>query len=117
MIDVETHICPCCGKRLHRIGETVKETFDVVPMQYRVKRIMRPRYGCRGCRQGVLQASAPAQAVEGGMVTEALPAHIAAMKYGAAVIPPGRDACRAGHRARPPGADFVDGPRRLVASA
>ncbi|MCP2223747.1 transposase [Bradyrhizobium elkanii] len=82
VIDVETDICPCCGERLHRIGETVKEAFDVVPMQYRVKRIMRPRYGCRGCRQGVLQAAAPAQAVEGGMVTEALLAHIAVMKYG-----------------------------------
>ncbi|WP_370146000.1 IS66 family transposase [Bradyrhizobium elkanii] len=82
VIDVETDICPCCGERLHRIGETVKEAFDVVPMQYRVKRIMRPRYGCRGRRQGVLQAAAPAQAVEGGMVTEALLAHIAVMKYG-----------------------------------
>ena len=82
VIDVETDICPCCGERLHRIGETVKEAFDVVPMQYRVKRIMRPRYGCRGCRQGGLQAAAPAQAVEGGMVTEALLAHIAVMKYG-----------------------------------
>ncbi|MEY9604111.1 transposase [Bradyrhizobium japonicum] len=63
-------------------GETVKEAFDVVPMQYRVKRIVRPRYGCRGCRQGVMQAPAPAQAIDGGMVTEALLAHIAVMKYG-----------------------------------
>jgi hypothetical protein len=43
---------------------------------------MRPRYGCRGCRQGVLQAPAPAQAIDGGMVTEALLAHVAVMKYG-----------------------------------
>ena len=82
VIDIESHICPCCGERLHKIGETVKEAFDVIPMQYRVKRIVRPRYGCRGCRQGVLQAPAPAQAIDGGMVTEALPAHIAVMKYG-----------------------------------
>ncbi|WP_249164006.1 IS66 family transposase [Bradyrhizobium liaoningense] len=82
VIDVESHICPCCGERLHKIGETVKEAFDVVPMQYRVKRIVRPRYGCRGCRQGVMQAPAPAQAIDGGMVTEALLAHIAVMKYG-----------------------------------
>ncbi|MGY3372008.1 transposase [Bradyrhizobium sp. GM2.4] len=82
VIDIESHICPCCGERLHKIGETVKEAFDVIPMQYRVKRIVRPRYGCRGCRQGVLQAPAPAQAIDGGMVTEALLAHIAVMKYG-----------------------------------
>lgn len=82
VIDIESHICPCCGGRLHKIGETVKEAFDVIPMQYRVKRIVRPRYGCRACRQGVLQAPAPAQAIDGGMVTEALLAHIAVMKYG-----------------------------------
>lgn len=35
VIDIESHICPCCGERLHKIGETVKEAFDVVPMQYR----------------------------------------------------------------------------------
>lgn len=82
MIDIESHICPCCGERLHKIGETVKEAYDVIPMQYRVKRIVRPRYGCRGCRLGVLQAPAPAQPIDGGMVTEALLAHIAVMKYG-----------------------------------
>jgi transposase len=82
VIDIESHTCPCCGEQLHKIGETVKEAFDVIPMQYRVKRIVRPRYGCRGCRQGVLQAPAPAQAIDGGMVTEALLADIAVMKYG-----------------------------------
>jgi transposase len=82
VIDVESRICPCCGEQLHKIGETIKEVLDIVPIQYRVKRIMRPRYGCRRCRQGVLQAAAPAQAIEGGMVTEALLAHIAVMKYG-----------------------------------
>lgn len=82
VIDIESHICPCCGERLHKIGETVKEAYDVIPMQYRVKRIVRPRYGCRGCRLGVLQAPAPAQPIDGGMVTEALLAHIAVMKYG-----------------------------------
>lgn len=46
VIDIESHICPCCGERLHKIGETVKEAYDVIPMQYRFKHIVRPRYGC-----------------------------------------------------------------------
>ncbi|OIM88916.1 IS66 family transposase, partial [Bradyrhizobium elkanii] len=82
VIDIESHSCPCCGEQLHKIGETVKEAFDVIPMQYRIKRIVRPRYGCRRCRQGVVQAPASAQAIDGGMVTEALLAHVAVMKYG-----------------------------------
>ena len=32
VIDVESKICPCCGGSLHKIGETVKEMFDVVPV-------------------------------------------------------------------------------------
>jgi transposase len=43
VIDVESKFCPCCGGSLHKIGETVKEMFDVVPVQYRVKRMVRPR--------------------------------------------------------------------------
>jgi hypothetical protein len=34
VIDVESKICPCCGGALHKIGETVKEMLDVVPVQY-----------------------------------------------------------------------------------
>jgi transposase len=82
VIDVESKICPCCGGSLHKIGETVKEMFDVVPVQYRVKRMVRPRYGCRGCESAVVQAPALAQPIDGGMATEAVLAHVATMKYG-----------------------------------
>lgn len=81
IIDIDDKSCPCCGGEMHKIGETVKETLDVVPAQYRVKRIIRPRYGCRACESAVVQAPAPAQAIDGGMVTEAFLAFIAVMKY------------------------------------
>jgi transposase len=81
VIDIEDKSCPCCGGAMHKIGETVKEVLDVVPAQYRVKRIIRPRYGCRACESAVVQAPAPAQAIDGGMVTEAFLAFIAVMKY------------------------------------
>lgn len=79
IIDIGDKSCPCCGGEMHKIGEMVKETLDVVPAQYRVKRIIRPRYGC--CESAVVQAPAPAQAIDGGMVTEAFLAYIAVMKY------------------------------------
>lgn len=77
----EPHL-PLLRERLHKIGETIKEAFDVILMQYRVKRIVRPRYGCRGCRQGVLQAPRAGPGDRRRDVTEALLAHIAVMKYG-----------------------------------
>jgi transposase len=82
VIDVESKVCPCCGGSLHKIGETIKEMLDVVPVQYQVKRMVRPRYGCRGCESAVVQAPAPAQPIDGGMATEAVLAHVATMKYG-----------------------------------
>lgn len=81
IVDIEDKTCPCCGGALHKIGETQKEMFDVVPAQYRVKRIIRPRYGCRACESAVVQAPAPEQPVDGGMVSEPFLAHIATMKY------------------------------------
>ena len=77
VIDIDDKSCPCCGGEMHKIGETVKEMFDVVPVQYRVKRIIRPRYGCRACESAVVQAAAPLQAIDGGMVTEAFLAYVA----------------------------------------
>ncbi len=79
-IDVEDKTCPCGGER-HVIGETVTEMLDVVPAQYRVKRIVRVRYGCRICEEGVVQAPAPPRPVDGGIATEALLAAIAVAKF------------------------------------
>ena len=80
-LDIEDKICPCCGEQLHVIGESASEMLDIVPSQYRVKRIIRPRYGCRACEDAVVQAPAPARAVDGGMPTEALLIAIAVAKF------------------------------------
>ncbi len=47
----------------------------------RVKRIHRPRYGCRACESAVVQADAPRRPVDNGLPTAALLAHIAAAKF------------------------------------
>jgi transposase len=82
VIEPETTICPCCTGPLHRIGEDVTEALDRVPAVLRVLRTIRPKYACRDCEGAVVQASAPARVVEGGMVTTALVSHIAVAKYG-----------------------------------
>ena len=73
--------CPHCCGRLHRIGEDVSEMLDIVPAIIRVKRIRRPRYGCRVCESAVVQAAAPPRPVERGLPTTALLAHVAAAKF------------------------------------
>ena len=81
MIDVGDRSCPCCAGELHRIGEDVAERLDVIPLQFRVLVIRRPKYACRTCSGTVVQAPAPPRLIEGGLPTEALVAHVIVAKY------------------------------------
>ncbi len=81
VIDVESKVCPCCSGELHRIGEDVAERLDIIPAQLRVLVTRRPKYACRACEEGVVQAPAPARLIEGGLPTEATVAHVIVGKY------------------------------------
>ena len=81
LVDVESTICPCCAGPLHRIGEDVSERLDIVPAQVRVLVIRRPKYACRACQDGVVQAPAPARLIEGGLPTDGTVAQVLVSKY------------------------------------
>jgi transposase len=81
VIDVADRTCPCCSGALHKIGEDVAERLDVIPAQFRVLVVRRPKYACRSCVGTVLQAPAPPRLIEGGLPTEALVAHAIVTKY------------------------------------
>jgi transposase len=53
----------------------------MVPAQFRVLVTIRPKYGCRSCEDGVIQAPAPARLIEGGLPTEATVAQVLVSKY------------------------------------
>ncbi|NYI29957.1 transposase [Sulfitobacter geojensis] len=72
--------CPC-GTERHVIGEDVSERLDIIPAQFRVIVTRRPKYACRSCEGGIVQASAPAHIIAGGMPTEATLAHVIVSKY------------------------------------
>lgn len=80
VIEPESLIC-ACGGSLHCIGEAVSERLDVIPAQFRVIVTRRPRYACRSCTDGVVQAPAPARLIPGGLPTEATVAHVLVSKY------------------------------------
>jgi transposase len=81
VVDVESKACPCCSGQLHRIGEDVSERLDIIPAQIRVLVTRRPKYACRACEQGVVQAPSPSRLIEGGLPTEATIAHVIVGKY------------------------------------
>jgi transposase len=81
VVDIEDQTCPCCRNALHRIGEDVSERLDIVPAQFRVLVVRRPKYACRSCEEKVVQAPAPARLIEGGLPTEATVAQVLVSKY------------------------------------
>ena len=81
VVDIDDHACPCCKNALHRIGEDVSERLDIVPAQFRVLVVRRPKYACRACEDVVVQAPAPARLIEGGLPTEATVAQVLVSKY------------------------------------
>jgi transposase len=81
VIEPTSRLCPCgCGE-MARIGEDRTERLDIVPAQFQVIVTIRPRYACRACETGVVQALAPAHLIEGGLPTEATIAHVLVAKY------------------------------------
>ena len=81
VVDVASTVCPCCAGALHKIGEDVSERLDIVPAQFRVLVVRRPKYACRACADVVVQAPAPARLIEGGLPTEATVAQVLVSKF------------------------------------
>ena len=81
VIEPPSKSCPCCGGALHVFGEDVSERLDKVPAKLKVIVTRRPKYACRSCTDGVVQAPAPYRLIEGGIPTEALVADVLVSKY------------------------------------
>src|SRR3954469_5903456 len=78
VIAPEDSACPCCGGAMQVIGEDRSSRLDVIPAQDRVIVPRRPKYACRTCQEGVVQAAAPARLIAGGLPTERLVAQVLA---------------------------------------
>lgn len=50
--------CPCCHGKLSKLGETITETLEVVPRQWKVIQTVREKFTCRAC-ETITQPPAP----------------------------------------------------------
>ncbi|GGO59488.1 hypothetical protein GCM10011315_31600 [Roseovarius pacificus] len=57
VIEPESTVCDC-GHERHVIGEDTSERLDIIPAQFRVIVTRRPKYACRSCEGGIVQAPA-----------------------------------------------------------
>jgi transposase len=73
--------CPCCGGRLAKLGETITETLESVPRQWKVIQTVREKFTCRSCEK-ITQPPAPFHVIPRGHVGPSLLAMILYAKYG-----------------------------------
>lgn len=73
--------CPCCGGVLHKLGEDVTETLELVPCQWKVIQHVREKHSCRSCEK-ITQPPAPSHPIARGRAGPGLLAHVLFAKYG-----------------------------------
>src|SRR5467141_4168481 len=74
--------CLCCGSgRLRKLGETVTETLESIPRQWKVVQHVREKFTCRDCEK-ISQAPAPFHVIARGWAGPSLLAMILFEKFG-----------------------------------
>jgi transposase len=73
--------CPCCGGALHKLGEDVTETLELIPRQWKVIQHVREKFSCRTC-EAITQPPAPSHPIARGRAGPWLLAHVLFAKYG-----------------------------------
>jgi len=73
--------CPCCGGALHKLGEDVTETLELIPRKWKVIQHVREKFSCRSC-ESITQPPAPSHPIARGRAGPGLLAHVLFAKYG-----------------------------------
>lgn len=77
--DPESTQC-ACGCQLQRVGEDISEKLDYTPGVFTVEQHIRGKWACRQC-ETLIQAPVPAQAIDKGIPTAGLLAHVMVAKF------------------------------------
>lgn len=73
--------CPCCATVMVEIGQDVTEQLDYQPASFYVTELVRIKYACRACDQGITRTPMPDRPIERGRPGPGLLAHLAVAKY------------------------------------
>ena len=72
--------CPCCNGKLVKLGETVTESLESIPRQWKVIQTVREKFSCRAC-ESITQPPAPFYPIARGRAGPELLAMILASKF------------------------------------
>jgi len=76
-------ICGCCGERLNKIGQEKSQQLEIIPAQFKIHEIIRPKYACvnSNCDQGIKIAPPPKVALPKSIASASLLAYIMVSKF------------------------------------
>jgi transposase len=80
VLEPEDAKCPDCGGQLDHLGEDVSEVLEYVPAQFKVIRMVRPKFNCTRCDH-IVQQPAPHRPIDRGLAGPGLLAHVLVAKY------------------------------------
>jgi transposase len=81
-LDDEEKVCSCCGLPMDCIGEDVTRELDYEPAKLIGHIHVRPKYGCRRCKDGVSAAPLPSRPIPGGIAGPGLITEVYVSKFG-----------------------------------
>lgn len=70
-----------CGREKHRMGEEISERLEVFPLKYMLLKLVRGKYACRHCEDGVTIAPLPKSIMPKCQATPGALAHMMVSKY------------------------------------
>ncbi|MCA9413974.1 MAG: IS66 family transposase [Candidatus Omnitrophica bacterium] len=77
----EKRDCPNCAGHLEKIGEEVTKQLEYIPASFHVRELVRFKYACKQCQEGVVTSELPPQPIEKGIPGPGLLAHVLTSKY------------------------------------
>jgi transposase len=80
VLEPEDAKCPDCVGQLDHLGEDVSEVLEYVPAQFKVIRMVRPKFNCTRCDH-IVQQRAPHRPIDRGLAGPGLLAHVLVAKY------------------------------------
>ena len=81
MVEPSPSACPCCGGKLHKLGEDITETLERIPASWQVIQHVREKFSCRSC-EAISQPPAPFHPIARGRAGANLLAEVVFSKYG-----------------------------------
>ncbi|MCA9448930.1 MAG: IS66 family transposase [Candidatus Omnitrophica bacterium] len=77
----EKRDCPNCAGHLEKIGEEITKQLEYVPASFHVRELVRFKYACKKCQEGVVTSDLPPQPIDKGIPGPGFLSQVITSKY------------------------------------